>query len=85
MKIEETKEKIRAFFSRFVGDVEIDENEDLFGPGLVNSLFAMQLIMYIEKNYDIKVSKEDLDIKNFSSIKAISQFIHNKKGFPQVN
>lgn len=83
MKIDEIKENLRSFFSRFIADTEINDDDDLFGSGLVNSLFAMQLIMYIEKNYDIKIDKDDLDIQNFSSIRSISQYILNKKAVPQ--
>jgi len=75
----EIKQKIRAFFAKFVGSMEIDEEEDLFTSGLVNSLFAMQLVLYTEKEFCFKVENEDLDLKNFNSINAITGFIQRKK------
>ena len=45
---------------------------------LLNSLFAMQLILFIEKQYQFKIQNQDLDMKNFNSLDAILTFIINK-------
>ena len=74
------KQMIKIFFAKFVGDMELDEEEDLFGSGLVNSLFAMQLVLYIEKEFNLKIANEDLDLKNFNSINAITNFVLKKTG-----
>lgn len=79
MEMTEIKQKIKSFFAKFVGDVEFNEDEDLFSSGLVNSLFAMQLVLFIEKEFNLKVENEDLDLKNFSSINSITNFIQAKQ------
>jgi len=38
----------------------VNDDEDLFAAGLVNSLFAMQLVLFVEKKFSIKVENQDL-------------------------
>ena len=73
--IEEIELHVREFFSGIINGDELSGDEEIFSSGLVNSLFAMQLILYIEKNYPIVVSNDDLDIDNFNTIDGIVQFI----------
>jgi acyl carrier protein len=38
----------------------------------------MQLVMFTEKEFQVKVENEDLDLKNFSTINAIDEFVRRK-------
>lgn len=69
---------IRDFLAEHVHGVAVEDDEDLFADGLVNSLFAVQLVMWLERTYDLKVSGDDLDFANFRSISAIAQFVQRK-------
>jgi len=77
--MEEDKIKIRKFLSRFFRKRELQDDEDIFSLGFVNSLFAMQLVMFIEKEFGIHVDNTDMDLKNFSSINSINQLIQGKR------
>jgi acyl carrier protein len=79
MTVEKIKETVRAFLSQFISGTYIDNDQDLFQSGLLNSLFAMQLIIFLEKEYGFLISNEDLDLINFKSLNAISTFVMNKK------
>lgn len=79
-KIESTKAAISEFYAEAAGLKGLDYDINLFEKGIVNSLFAIQLVTYIEKKFSIKVEMEDLDMKNFSSITATAEFVHRKKG-----
>jgi acyl carrier protein len=59
-------------------NVNVADDEDIFASGLVNSLFAMQLVLFIEKEFSIKVENEDLDYDNFRTLNAIVGFIERK-------
>ncbi|ACL75349.1 acyl carrier protein [Ruminiclostridium cellulolyticum] len=78
--MEEIKVKIRAFLSRFFRKHELKDNEDIFALGFVNSLFAMQLVMFLEKEFGIRVDNKDLDLNNFRTIDTITDLIISKKG-----
>jgi methoxymalonate biosynthesis acyl carrier protein len=68
-------DKTRQFLKRYIGSKNIDTNEEIFSTGMVNSLFAMQLILFLEKEFKIKIENEDLDLKNFNSLNSIAKFV----------
>ena len=76
--VDEIKQRTRDFLFRFVRRRDIADDDDLFGSGLVNSLFAMQLVLFVEKDFGIKVGNKDLDLKNFRSVDAISELVVRK-------
>ncbi|HKI04159.1 MAG TPA: acyl carrier protein [Thermoanaerobaculia bacterium] len=74
--------KIKEFLSRFFKNHDLQPEEDIFALGFVNSLLAMQLVAFVEKEFGIQVADEDLDLDNFRSIRAISSLIDRKTGAP---
>lgn len=68
--MEESK-KIKAFLSKHIRQVELQDDQDIFALGFVNSLFAMQLVLFIEQEFGISIANEDLDIGNFRTVQAI--------------
>ncbi|MBF0153436.1 MAG: acyl carrier protein [Magnetococcales bacterium] len=76
----DTIKTIKAFVAKFIRDDELDDSEDLFATGLVTSLFAMHLVLFLEKEFQIKMDNKDLDFNNFRSINAIVAFIEKKQG-----
>jgi methoxymalonate biosynthesis acyl carrier protein len=80
--MDETQTKIKTFLSRFFKSHDLQPNEDIFALGFVNSLLAMQLVAFVEKEFGISVQDDDLDLDNFRSIEAISQLVARKSGAP---
>jgi len=77
--LNDTKLKIREFLQQFFGNHQLRDDEDLFSTGYVNSLFAMQLVMFIEQEFHIQLSNDELDLSNFKSIDTISNFLEQKQ------
>ena len=69
---------IRDFVSQHVNGVELADAEDIFATGYVNSLFAVQLVMWVERTFGSPVAGADLDIANFRTIDAIDAFVERK-------
>lgn len=80
--MDESKTKIRLFLARFFRVEGIKEDDDFFALGFVNSLFAMQLVMWVEKEFGVSVEDEDLDLQNFNTINAVSAFTERKRLAP---
>ncbi|MEV6946651.1 phosphopantetheine-binding protein [Streptomyces sp. NPDC051172] len=76
---EDDKRLIRAFIGSHVGEEPVDDDVDLFASGYATSLFAIQLVLWVEQTFDLVVSDEDLDFANFSSIDAVAAFVHSKR------
>jgi methoxymalonate biosynthesis acyl carrier protein len=77
MSKETVQAKIREILAQFAAE-DVDEDQDIFATGLVNSLFAMQLVLSLEGEFDFEVADEDLDINNFNSVKALVGFVEKK-------
>lgn len=73
------KEKVKEFLSRFFRNHDLADDEDIFSTGFVNSLLAMQLVMFVEKEFNVTVENDDLDLDNFRSINAIADLIQRKR------
>lgn len=77
--MEDTAEKqIRAFLERFFEGYALEYEEDIFAAGFVNSLFAVQLIVFLEKEFSVEISDADLDLDNFRSIGRMIRFLEAK-------
>lgn len=70
--------QVREFLNRHFHNIELQDDQDIFALGLVNSLFAMQLVLFVEKVIGTPLTNEELDIDNFHTIKAIVQLIQRK-------
>jgi methoxymalonate biosynthesis acyl carrier protein len=71
--------KVRTFLATRLPR-EIGEEEDIFALGFVNSLFALQLVLFIEQEFGITVESEDLELDNFRTLVAISNLVDRKVG-----
>jgi methoxymalonate biosynthesis acyl carrier protein len=76
----DTKQQIREFVSRFFRGHELTDDEDIFASGFVNSMFAMQLVQFVETTFGITVESEDLEIDNFRTLDAIAALVERKQG-----
>jgi methoxymalonate biosynthesis acyl carrier protein len=77
--IEETiATPIRTFMARSFDGRTVADEDDIFALGFGNSLFAMQLVAFVERQFDIEIESEDLDMSNFRSIQAISSLVGKK-------
>lgn len=80
MENQQTRQILREFISRFVRARTFTDADDIVATRAVNSLFMMQLVLFIEKQFDLKIENEDLELRNFSSIDAMVGFIERKRG-----
>jgi methoxymalonate biosynthesis acyl carrier protein len=78
MSTEEDKAKIARYLARFFPGHNLLDDEDIFRLGFVNSMFAMQLVTFVEHEFDITIENEDLELDNFRSINAISGLVARK-------
>jgi acyl carrier protein len=64
--------------SRSFNGAAIRDEDDVFALGFANSLFAMQLVAFVEGEFRIEIDSDDLEIDNFRSIAAISGLVERK-------
>lgn len=54
--------------------------QDLFADGLINSMFALELVVQIENMFNVEVEGRDLDMANFRSVKAMATLVGRLAG-----
>lgn len=72
------KDTIRDFLLESITEYDLQDGDDIFELGLVNSLFAMQLVLFVEQEFDIVIDGEDLDFSNFRTVNAIHNLVQDK-------
>lgn len=79
----ELAQKVREFIESnlvvFKEDVILKNNDNIFERGFVDSLFALQLVSFIEEEFALELDNNDLEISNFTSVDRIVNFIKSKK------
>lgn len=48
----------------------------------MDSLFAMELITFLEGTFDVVVDTDDLELDNFRTIRALSALVERKRTTP---
>lgn len=76
--MDEIKLKIKDFLAKFYRKGNIEDNDNIFELGFTNSLFAMQLVMFLEKEFFIKLENEDINMDNFKTINSIYLLVESK-------
>ncbi len=72
-------EKIRSFIVNSVKIPDLKSDDNLFETGIVNSLFAIQMMTFLEKTFRIQVTTDDLLMENFKSVDSATSFVLHKK------
>jgi len=54
---------------------DIHLEEDLLGNGIVDSLGMMKLVVFLEKEFKVKIAPEDMTVENFNTVQSISEYL----------
>jgi acyl carrier protein len=76
-------EKIKEFFETepdFKSRIfkEIKDTDSLIDSGIIDSLGTLKLVTFIEETFSIEIEMEDLNEKNFATLKDLAEFINHK-------
>ncbi len=81
----EATDKLNGFFSKSFAGRQLHRDDDIFASGFANSMFAMQLVNFIEKEFRVEIENEDLDLENFRTIDRIANLIDRKQTASRVS
>ena len=82
--IAQIEEKIADFVCKNAHVRTITKDERFFESGLVTSMFALQIVAFVEKELNMALDDDDLNIQNFASVEAIANFIAGKQEAAEV-
>lgn len=72
------KEKIKEFLSKLMRNHDLKDDEDIFALGFINSLAALQLVQFLEKEFGVAIGDEDLELDNFRTLNSMDQLLERK-------
>ena len=62
----------------FGSNEKIDDHDSLLERGIIDSTGAMELVSFLETEFRVEVSDEDLVPENLDSVTAIAAFVTRK-------
>lgn len=78
----DTKKQLRDYIVEnfLFGDTETEftDNDSFMEKGIIDSTGILEVIAYIEENYEIKIEDDELIPENLDSISNIVNFIDRK-------
>jgi methoxymalonate biosynthesis acyl carrier protein len=55
--------------------VAVAVDQDLFATGLVSSMFAMELVVHLERAYEVAIVGADLRLVNFRTVASMTDLV----------
>ncbi|MBA3912283.1 MAG: acyl carrier protein [Acidobacteriales bacterium] len=79
--MDDVKAKIREYILEDAapkGITQLSDTDSLTENGVVDSLGIFRLVSFLEENFGVRISDEEIVTDNFSSINEIEEFVNNK-------
>jgi acyl carrier protein len=69
---------IREFVQRRHRVSELEDSTDIFALGFINSLFAMQLVLFLENRFGIRIPNDELVLDNLRTVTAMTGLVERQ-------
>lgn len=76
--------EVGRFFSDRLNVGISSPDEDLFETGILDSLTFVDLVLYLEEQFDVRVGADDMEPENFRSVAKIAAFVAAHSGMNRV-
>ncbi len=80
--VEEVTRQVTEFLTAALRK-PVQPDDDYFALGLADSLFALELVTFVESRFSLTVEVEDLDLDSFRTANRITRFVLRKTGSPE--
>jgi len=75
---EPTADVIAERITRFLEErtkISFAVDTDVFATGSVNSLFAMELVVFLEESFDVEIGGSDLRLDNMRTVRSMTGLV----------
>ncbi|WP_314175270.1 acyl carrier protein [Streptomyces winkii] len=73
---DEITEEIRQYLARLSGLPEVSDDMPLISGRVLDSLAAVQIVVYVERTFGIEIADEDLELVNFDTVNGLVALVH---------
>jgi acyl carrier protein len=77
--LDRTRQYIAENFLYMRRDLTLDDGDMLLERGIIDSMGVMELVSFIEQEFDVVVSDEDVTENNLGSLRAIATFVSSRR------
>jgi acyl carrier protein len=77
--VERTRNYVLEQFLYARTDVRLSESEPLFERGIVDSMGVVELVQFLENEYDILIDDDEVTEQHFRSLRSIAEFVCSKR------
>ena len=74
---EQIETEVANYLKRYNFGAPPGRDEDIFSIGTITSLVAMQLLLFIEKRWSIKIENSELRRENFETVGRIAALVNS--------
>jgi acyl carrier protein len=78
--LERTRAFVQSTFLSARPEVRLDAETSLFGNEIIDSLGAMQLLEFLQSEFDLSITNYEVTEANFGSLCRIAEFVLAKRG-----
>ncbi|MGZ6240245.1 MAG: phosphopantetheine-binding protein, partial [Syntrophales bacterium] len=73
------KQAIHNFLVEFTGgNVMVEDDDSLLEAGVLTSLMFVQLLLFIEEQFNLTIDEDEMIPENFETINAIASLLEQK-------
>jgi acyl carrier protein len=72
---DDVRSQVRGFISARFPQVSLPDDQDLFAMGFITSLFAMELVMFVEQQFALRIPNDELKRDNFRTVDAVVDLV----------
>ena len=68
--------EIRQYLGKLSGLPEVADDMPLISGRVLDSLAAVQIVVYVERTFGIEIADEDLELANFDTVNGLVALVH---------
>jgi len=80
--MEQTREMIRQYIANNIlfsdNGYPYSDEASFLGEGIVDSMNVLELVMFVEQNFGVKVEDQDIIPENFDSVAKLATYVESK-------
>ena len=76
------RKQVTEFIEGRFPDLTLGPDDDIFVLGFVNSLFAMELVMFLENTYHFSVPNDALRLDSFRTVTSMVELVRQHASVP---
>ncbi|AQS67088.1 acyl carrier protein [Streptomyces pactum] len=75
---DDVRTRVREFLAPQLNGRALADSDDIFALGYVNSLFAMQLALFVEQEFSLQLTPDDMEFDNFRTVDGLVRLVTSK-------